>query len=149
MRNRQVGPDTALEVLIDLVPRITYKPNWTFELKEIDRGQGCQGLTLLIGATVPNSTIPGEHTTVLHLMPVLPAAYNRTAWEDWIFEQIQMVEKHEALEFFHVDGVAPYFADHGPGRNPYAHMRIKPAGQPMEAAVPWTGGPCYDEHFTA
>lgn len=147
MRNRQVGPDEATAILVDLVPRITYKPQWTFELKEVKRGQGCEGLTLLIGAHVPDSCLPGEYTDVLHLFPVLPAAYGREAWEDWVLECIQMVEKHETMEFFQVDGVAPYFSDHGPGRNPYAMMRIKTPDQPMEAAIPWFGGTPTDEHF--
>lgn len=147
MRNRQIGPDDAAQILADLVPLISYKPGWTFALEELDRGQGCQGLTLLIGAMVPDSTNPDAMTGVLHLMPVLPAAYNRTAWEDWIFEQIQMVEKHEAMEFFHVEGRAPYFSDHGPGRNPYARMRIKPESQPQEEALPWNGGSVSDPHF--
>ncbi len=56
-----------------------------------------------------------------------------------MFEQIEMVEHHESMEFFKVDGKAPYFSDHGPGRNPYARMRIKPESQPMEAAEPYYG----------
>lgn len=147
MRNHQVGCPEATDVLADLVPRITYKPSWKFELAELDRGQGCHGLTLIIGAQVPDSTVPGSHVEVLHLFPVLPAAYNQTAWEDWVLECILMVEKHETLEFFQVDGVAPYFSDHGPGRNPYAQMRIKPPEQPAEAAVPWFGKPASGEHF--
>lgn len=147
MRNRQVGPDDATAILADLVPRVTYKPGWTFALEEIDRGQGCQGLTLLIGAMVPDSTRPGEYTNVLHLMPVLPAAYNRDAWEYWIYEQIELVERHESMEFYRVDGHAPYFSDHGPGRNPYALCRIKPSSQPEEPATPWVGGRCTDPHF--
>lgn len=147
MRNRQVGPDDAADILAALVPRIAYKPGWTFELQELDRGQGCMGLTLCIGATVPDSTRHGATTSVYHLMPVLPAAYNHNAWMRWIFEQIQMVEQHESMEHYKVDGQAPYFADHGPGHNPYALALIKPASQPEEHAVPWTGGPATDPHF--
>lgn len=146
MRNRQVGPDSATEVLAALVPRCSYK-DWTLDLQELSRGQGCEGLTLLIGATVPDSTRPGETTSVLHLMPVLPAAYCEEAWIGWVFEQIRLVELHESMEHFRVDGVAPFFADHGPGRSPYEVMRVKPGSQPEEVAVPWSGGPCVDEHF--
>lgn len=146
MRNRQVGPDDAADILAALVPRITYKPGWSFELSEISRGQGCEGLTLLISFTAPDSLGDGE-TTGVHLMPVLPAAYDEESWLRWIFEQVQMVETHEAMEFFCVDGKQPYFPEHGPGRNPYVVATIKTAEQVEDPAVPWVGGPAADEHF--
>jgi hypothetical protein len=88
VRNRQVGPDEATDVLAQLVPRITYKPGWTFKLEEISRGQGCEGLTLLISATVPDTCTPGEETTFVHLMEVPAANYNERNWRRWILEQI-------------------------------------------------------------
>lgn len=147
MRNRQVGPSDSAEILANLVPRISYKPGWRFELEEINRGQGCEGLTLLIRFTSPDSLDPTRQTEGVHLMPVLPAAYDEEAWMYWVFEQIQMVESHESMEFFQVDNERPFFADHGPGRNPYALHRIKPESQIHEAAEPWSGGPPSDEHF--
>ena len=145
-RNWNYGPDDALAVLEALVPRITYKPGWSFDLCEIDRGQGCGGLTLVIQAIVPDSVNDdGETVGVCHLMPVLPAAYDEESWLYWIFEQIQMVEAHEAMEFYRLDGVAPYFSEHAPGRNPYALMRVKSPEQRDAPAVPWSGGPpAYD-----
>jgi hypothetical protein len=144
-RNFNYGPDSAVEILQRLVPRVSYKPGWSFELHEIDRGQGCGGLTLCIGATVPNSVSPGEDTKILHLMPVLPAAYDEESWMLWIFEQIEMVEHHEAMEFFRVDGEAPYFSEHAPGRNPYALRLVKTPEQRDAEAVPWVGGaPSFD-----
>jgi hypothetical protein len=144
MRNRQVGPDT--DALADLVSRLTYKPGWTFELKEISRGQGSEGLTLLIGAEVPDSFGNGR-TNVLHLMPVMPAAYDEETWQRWILDQILLVEQHEALEFFQIDGEKRYFPEHGPGRNPYTVADLKTPDQAHTAAVPWTNGPPQDEHF--
>lgn len=140
MRSRQLGPDKATAVLAGLVPRITYKPGWTFELREIDRGQGCEGLTLCIGATVKDSTTDGQ-VSILHLMPVLPAAYDEDTWLGWILEQVLLVEQHEAMEFLKVDGDAPYFPEHAPGRNPYTVTRIKTREQAHAAAKPWSGGP--------
>lgn len=145
MRNIQVGPDSATAALEALVPRVTYKPGWTFELAEIDRGQGCQGLTLMIGATVRDSFSEGS-VQVLHLMPVLAAAYDEETWMGWIFEQIQLVEQHEALEFYRVDGDQPFFPGHAPGRNPYGVARVihaveKTREKAHEPAVPWCGGP--------
>jgi hypothetical protein len=146
VRNRQVGPDDAADILARLVPRITYKPGWTFELAEISRGQGCEGLTLMIGATVSDSFGNGT-VGVLHLMPVLPAAYDEESWIRWILEQILLVEQHEALEFFRVDGEQPYFPEHGPGRNPYSIAQIKTPEQAQTPATPWSGGAPRDEHF--
>lgn len=147
IRNRQVGNQAATELLADIVPRIRYKPGWSFVLDEIDRGQGCEGLTLLISFTSPDSLNPLVMTEGVHLMPVNPCAYDEESWIYWIFEQIQMVEQHESMEFYVVDGVQPYFPEHGPGRNPYRCATIKTQEQVNAKAIPWTGGPAVDEHF--
>jgi|SRR6185312_3858195 len=147
MRNKQVAPSDSAQVLADLVPRISYKPGWHFKLSEIDRGQGCEGLTLIISFMSSDSLDHSKQTEGVHLMPVLPAAYDEEAWLYWIFEQIQMVESHESMEFFCCDGTQPFFPDHGPGRNPYALHRIKYERQIREPAVPWLGGPARDQHF--
>lgn len=147
MRNRQVGPSDAADVLADLVTRLSYKPDWTFDLVECSRGQGCEGLTLQIGATVTDSFGVGQ-TEVLHLMPVPPAAYDAETWQRWVLDQILLVERHEALEFFRIDGEQAYFPEHGPGRDPYAIAEVKSAEQAYAAATPWVGGPALDPHFT-
>jgi len=143
----QIGNPEATDILAALVPTITYKPGWSFVLTDTTRGQGCEGLTLMIGAAVPDSTDLTKGTNVLHLFPVNPCNYNKDAWEYWIFECIEMVEHHESMEFFKVDGVAPFFSDHGPGRNPYAMARIKPQSQPEEEATPWVGTDPADSAF--
>lgn len=48
-----------------------------------------------------------------------PASYNRQSWRRWLFEQVLLVERHEACEFFVVDGERPYAPRHGPGNDPY------------------------------
>lgn len=123
--------------LLDLVEKVSYRPGWTFELKEIDRGQGSVGLTLDIVTLGYNSYHPekGETYSVHHYMPVPPAAYNRQSWQRWLFEQLLLVERHEACEFFSFviegdfilrDGTPtkrivdkPYAPNHGPGWDPY------------------------------
>jgi hypothetical protein len=139
MRNLNYGSDEALAVLKALVPRVTYR-NWRFELAEVTRGQGCGGLTLKISAEVPCS-LTGEPIEFLHLMPVLPANYDEENWTYWIFEQIRMVELHESMEFFQIDGVAPYFSEHAPGRNPYAMRLVKTPEQRDTPALTYHGGP--------
>lgn len=146
MRNRQVGPSDSAEVLAKLVKRISYKQGWSLELQEISRGQGCEGLTLCVSAEVVD-TFSGAPIGVYHLMPVPPAAYDEETWQQWVLDQILLVERHETLEFFKVDGERPYFPEHGPGRDPYAVGLIKSYEQAHSAAVPWSGGSPQDEHF--
>jgi hypothetical protein len=103
------------------VGRLRYRPGWEFELTHHDRGQGSAGLTLIITTRGFDSYHPerGEHYRVNHYMPVPPAAYDRRSWENWLFEQLLIVEKHECMEFFSIDGTRPKAPAHGPGNDPY------------------------------
>lgn len=118
---KQQAPDP--EVLVDLVNRVRYRPGWLFELEDIDRGQGSEGLTLTITTKGYNAYHPDEGETyrVHHYMPVPPAAFNEVSWRRWLFEQCLLVERHEACEFFQLDpdGERPYAPHHGPGNDPY------------------------------
>jgi hypothetical protein len=107
--------------LADLVENLTYRPSWRFTLEHKDRGQGSQGLTLCIFTKGYDSYHPerGQNYGVVHYMPVPPAAFDRRSWQRWLFEQLVLVERHEAMEFFQVDGERPYAPNHGPGRDPY------------------------------
>lgn len=151
---RQVAPYPT--VLHDLVERLAYRPGWRFVLKDMDRGQGSEGLTLDIITTgyqsyhppalAPNQFGPGEESLceacgepfpcpaykrwdsdaaprepyrVHHYMPVPPAAYDERSWRRWLFEQCLLVERHEAMEFFRIDGGRPFAPHHGPGNDCY------------------------------
>lgn len=107
------------EPLFELVDALTYKAGWNLSVKDVDRGQGSRGLTLCILITTPDSYHPEELRRVMHYMPVPPAAFDRRSWRRWLFEQILLVERHEACEFFQVDGARPYAPHHGPGNDPY------------------------------
>lgn len=109
------------EVLHDLVRRLSYRPNWEVELESIDRGQGSEGLTLVITTCGYDSYHPerGQKYRVNHFMPVPPAAYNEQSWRRWLFEQLLLVERHECCEFFRIDGKRPFAPHHGPGSDPY------------------------------
>ena len=145
MRNLQKGNEESTDILHALIPRISYK-HWKFSLQELNRGQGCEGLTLVIRAEVPDSFGNGM-TEFCHLMPVLPCAYDEDAWIGWVLEQILMVEKHESLEFFEVDGHKPFFPYHRPGGNPYEVHRVITEEQAHSPATPWSGGGPQDPHF--
>ena len=149
MRNLQKGNEESTAILADLVSMLSYKPGWTFDLAEVSRGQGCEGLTLRIAGTVPDSWNPAETTSFLHLMPVLPAAYDRESWMHWLFEQISLVERHECMEFFEIDGEKPYFPSHAPGHAPYFLRRNIDRADALADALPYHGGPPRDFHFSA
>lgn len=105
--------------LASLVERCTYRPQWRVELADLDRGQGSKGLTLAIYIVAPNTHRPEETIRVVHYFPVVPAAYNVQSWRRWLFERFLEVERHEAAEFFRIDGELPYAPQHGPGNDPY------------------------------
>lgn len=124
--------------LLDLVSALRYKPGWRFMLGELDRGQGSKGLTLTIHITGPNSYRPEERISVNHYMLVPPAAYDIRSWQRWLFDQILLVERHEAMEWFRLavpDAPAsawdwrdrierPYAPHHQPGHDPYMVFEI-------------------------
>lgn len=116
---RQVAPYP--EALAQQVAELAYKPGWTFQLEDIDRGQGSQGLTLVITTRGYNSYHPeqGQNYRVNHFMPVPPAAFDGRSWRRWLLDQLLLVERHEACEFFQVGGERPYAPSHGPGNDPY------------------------------
>lgn len=112
-------------ILAGLVERLTYRAGWLFMLADLDRGQGSAGLTLVITTLGTNSYHP-EQTDyrVNHYMPVPPAAYDERSWRHWLFEQLQLVELHECMEFFQIGDDKPYAPSHGFGQNPYIVREI-------------------------
>lgn len=105
--------------LADLVDQLEYKNGWRFRLEQRDRGQGSVGLTLTIQITGPDSYDPHQIMRVNHYFPVPPASYLKHTWQRWLLEQVVLVERHEACEFFTVEGVKPFAPHHGPGEDPY------------------------------
>jgi hypothetical protein len=114
---RQQAPYPRL--LAELLAGLTYKVGWYFSLRDLDRGQGSAGLTLVIEVDTPDSYHPQRRITVAHYMPVPPAAYDERSWRRWLFDQIGLVELHERCEFFTIGGDKPYAPSHGPGNDPY------------------------------
>ena len=123
LENTQTGPRGSADLLGEVVGRITYKEGWTFALDDIPRETehlaGSRGLTLRITATVEDSYEPGSRTTVEHWFAVPPAAYDAPTWVRWVLDCVLLVEQHEALEFFRLDGKLTHPPAHGIGRNPY------------------------------
>lgn len=135
-RFMQVAPwPTALS---HLVAKLTYRPGWTFHLAEMDRGQGSVGLTLDIVTSGYDSYHPdrGQNYRVHHYMPVPPAAYDERSWQRWLFDQLLLVERHEACEFFVIDAERPYAPSHGPGNDPYI---VRELGTDLDRRTRFTG----------
>lgn len=107
------------EALASLVSRLEYRSGWRFSLEDVDRGQGSLGLTFCAVGQYPDSYNPETTIRVMHYFPVPPAAYNEQSWRRWLFERILEIERHEAAEFFKIDGSRPYAPHHGPGHDPY------------------------------
>jgi hypothetical protein len=111
--------------LAEMVRSLVYRPGWAFKLAHTDRGQGSRGLTLIITTLGYNTyrVADGETYRVNHYMPVPPAAYNEASWRWWLFEQLLLVERHEAMEFFAFMSeeklTRPYAPNHGFGWDPY------------------------------
>jgi len=119
MDNKQTA--SFPDVLASLVERLSYRPGWGFALEDIDRGQGSRGLTFIVTSLGYDTYNPerGETYRVNHYFPVPPAAYNEQSWRRWLFDRILEIERHEAAEFFQIDGARPYAPHHGPGNDPY------------------------------
>lgn len=132
---KQAAPyPTALRSLVD---RISYKPGWKFHLIDnLDRGQGSEGMTLIINIATIDSYDRERKFHVNHYMIVPAASYDERSWKRWLFEQVLLVERHEASEFFMVDGSRPYAPNHGPGHDPYV---VRELGTPEDARTDHRG----------
>lgn len=139
MTIHQAGPPEALAILARLVSDLTYKPGWAFEIVNMDRGQGCAGTTLAITTTQPDSWDHAKTVSLWHSMPVPAAAYNEQSWTRWLLDQILLVEKHEAMEFFKIRGQAPFFPSHGPGWHPYDTREVIHSDDAYAPSNVWTG----------
>ena len=76
------------------------EPPWRIEMRDMDRGQGCKGLTLLVYPDKPDSYHPERHVNTVFTYPVPAAAFNRESWEEWLWARIEDTENHERAENF-------------------------------------------------
>lgn len=123
---RQIAPDP--EPLQALVDRLDYRSRqgWKVWLQDLDRGQGSEGLTLVVQRCGPDTYDPDRMLPVNHYFIVPAAAYDFRSWQRWLFDRLGDVDTHERMEFFilhdspgseHV--TRPYAPSHGPGNDPY------------------------------
>lgn len=115
---RQEAPwPQALEAMVD---KLRHRKRYNAHLAEnLDRGQGCKGLTLVVDITEPDAYHPEMWRSVSHYFPVPAAAYDYRSWRHWLFTQLNSISLHEDMEAFTIDGDKPYAPSHGPGNDPY------------------------------
>lgn len=108
-----------------LVKEVTYRSGFSFHLIDnMERGQGSDGLTLIIDATVENSLPPGREITVSHLFIVPAASYNRRTWMRWLLDRCLDVDVHEGCELFQINGERVYAPHHSEGEDPYTIFEV-------------------------
>lgn len=105
--------------LEQMVEELKHRPRYHARLEDIDRGQGCKGLTLIVQITEPDAYHEGLNRSVAHYFPVPAAAYDYRSWRRWLFNQLNSISLHEDMEHFTIDGEKPFAPSHGPGNDPY------------------------------
>lgn len=98
------------EPMREFIERVSYK-DWKFEVR---------GLSLVITIRCECSET-GLPRTLAHIFDArVHGEFGDRELRRMVFERIAQIERHEAMEFFKVDGEAPFFPDHTPGKDPYA-----------------------------
>jgi hypothetical protein len=102
----------------ELVGALGYKPGWTLKLA------GPNQRFLCVFAHCPDSVRPGQWRTTQHQFEIPDeACADRVAFARWALEALMRAERHEACEFFQIDGQRPFFPAHGDG-DPYEHREV-------------------------
>lgn len=100
---------------VDIAVRLNYKPGWSFRMG------GPGGRYLCVTVTSLDSSNPTNYRNTQH-MRELPAGLAGRPLIRWVFDFILDIERHEAAEFFSVEGVRPFFPHHQDEGDPYAHV---------------------------
>lgn len=130
------------EHLRAIVEATAYRPGWEFRLGTFD---GHPALWIITDDV--DSYDQTKPMRVTHAFPVPVTAYGREEWEEWVLDRCLDVDRHEAGEFFMVDGRRLFAPRHGPGQNPYRLYRVpdEPCDHASTTFVDEaTGWQCYD-----
>lgn len=95
--------------LIHALDFVRYKPNFVLEIDEPDIVQGPY-LHVYIIVPDANDTDVEAKLRIHSPIPPMPTV---TAFHNWLLWRLKMIEIHECMEFFHVDG-KPYLDPHEP-----------------------------------
>jgi hypothetical protein len=86
--------------------RLTYRPGWVFQVYE----GAHEGPHIVIAATLPDSTRPGE-TVDVRIDSAVPPLDTLAQFERWLLWRLRIVESHECREWLKRDGL-PIFDPH-------------------------------------
>ena len=100
--------------LAGLVATLAYKPGWTFKLG------GPGNRFLCVFARTPDSLSPGRERTTQHMFEIPDDVVGRNEFARWVLGCLLQAERHEACEFFAVDGFRPFWPHHQDEGDPYA-----------------------------
>lgn len=85
--------------LRELLRHFTYRPGWEFR---VHQGR------LTITATVVDAYNPTQNIPLSFSQMIPLHTPNYFDWTRWLFDQVMNVERHEAREFFQINGVPVY-----------------------------------------
>jgi hypothetical protein len=98
------------------MPRLAYKPGWSFKI-----GGPLNGF-LCVFATTPDSWHPEQNRCTQHMFRLPDPMPDRRAFARWVFDCLLLCEQHEAGEFFRIDGLAPFYPHHQEEGDPYERV---------------------------
>lgn len=113
------GIEEGLRVVLD---QVRYK-NWEFDI--MAHGGGLK--VVRIRVPTDHSLDPDQPVLIDHQLPIPPVSMAAEEWERWILDQILLVERHEACEWFQVGDRRPFYPEHGLNSEPYKIRRADPA----------------------
>lgn len=87
-----------------LVVTLRYRPGWKFQLEVV--GGALQFVVVTKGYDSYHTEL-GQNYHTSHSFTV-PGSEPPEGWQRWAFDQLILVERHESMEFFQVDGVRPF-----------------------------------------
>lgn len=92
-----------VEPLRNILRQFTYKPGWTFNIRDD---------MLAIRLLAPDTDNVENIISVNNEVVIPRFVDERFPWDRWLLDQIMNVERHEAQEFFKINGVK-VFDPHG------------------------------------
>jgi hypothetical protein len=93
---------------------LAYKPGWSFKIA------GPGGRYLCAFARTPDSLHPERERVTQHMWEI-PDELDYRGFARWALERLVDVERHEAAEFFQLDGRRPFWPEHD-GGDAYTHV---------------------------
>jgi len=93
-------PDQLSHIeIVSIVRRVSYKPGWSLVVRDVPM----QGTYLSVLVELENSYQPGT-TVPLRIHSPIPPMPSAEALMTWLAWRIRLIETHEVLEWFKLDG---------------------------------------------